>query len=511
MLPQFKEDDMLKARIALDRDFSIGAVDPRLFGCFVEHLGRCVYGGIYEPGHPKADPDGFRTDVMELVRELGMPVMRYPGGNFVSGYNWEDGVGPKDKRPRRAELAWKSTETNHFGTNEFVTWCRKANTAPMLAVNLGTRGPEEARQLVEYCNHPGGTAWSDLRKRHGFAAPHGVKLWCLGNEMDGPWQMGHKTAAEYGRVACEAAKLMKWVDPSIELVACGSSGRGMPTFGAWEAEVLEHTFDHVEYVSIHTYYGNSDNNTPAFLARPDEMSDFIREVVSTCDYVSAKRKSAKRILLSFDEWNVWFHSCNHDRTIKPWAEAPPMLQDAYTLEDALVVGGMLITLLNNADRVKIACLAQLVNVIAPIMAEKGGPAWRQTIFHPFAQASRFGRGTVLRQAVDSPRYDVKERQGVPYLSSSCVLNPDGGLTIFAVNRSLRDKLALTVDLRAFPRLQVEEWSVLQHRNLKAVNSRKNPDVVKPVAGKGAKVKDGKLAAVLSPASWNVIRLAAGSV
>ena len=500
---------MLKARITLDRDFTIGRVDPRLFGCFVEHLGRCVYEGIYEPGHPRADRDGFRTDVLELVRELNMPVMRYPGGNFISGYNWEDGVGPKEKRPRRLEPAWKSIETNQFGTDEFAAWCRKANTAPMLAVNLGTRGPDDARRLVEYCNHPGGTALSDLRRSHGYAQPHGVKLWCLGNEMDGPWQMGHKTAAEYGRVACEAAKLMKWTDPGIELVVCGSSGRGMKTFGAWEAEVLDHTFDHVDYVSIHTYFGNRDNDTPSFLARPDEMDDFIREVVATCDHVSAKRKSAKRIMLSFDEWNVWFHShAESAKWSKNWSIAPPILQDAYTLEDALVVGGMLITLLNNADRVRVACMAQLVNVIAPIMTEKGGPAWRQTIFHPFAQASAFGRGTVLRQVIDAPRYDVRDRHGVPYLASSCVLNEDGGLTVLAVNRSLKDKMELTVDLRAFGRLAVSGWSVLRHGDLKAVNTKKNPDAVRPAAAKGAALRDGRLTAVLPPASWNVLRLKA---
>jgi hypothetical protein len=298
----------MEAKIVVDRDFSISEVDPRLFGGFAEHLGRCVYEGMYEPGHPTADANGFRTDVLELLGELRMPVMRYPGGNFVSGYNWEDGVGPREKRPVRLEPAWKSTESNQFGTDEFITWCRAAGTAPMLAVNLGTRGPDAARNLVEYCNHPSGSYYSDWRRENGFEAPHDVKLWCLGNEMDGTWQMGHKTAAEYGRVATEAAKLMKWIDPSIELVACGSSGRGMATFGSWEAEVLDHAFDHVEYVSIHTYYGNPDQNTPKFLSQSDEMSDFIREVVATCDYVAAKRRSSKRIMLSFDEWNVSFES-----------------------------------------------------------------------------------------------------------------------------------------------------------------------------------------------------------
>jgi alpha-N-arabinofuranosidase len=504
---------MKKATIIVDRDYAVGSVDPRLYGCFVEHLGRCVYEGIYEPGHPAADEDGFRTDVLALVRELDMPVMRYPGGNFVSGYNWEDGIGPADRRPRRMDLAWKTIESNRFGINEFAAWCRKAGTAPMVAVNLGTRGPEAARNLVEYCNVAGGTAWSDLRRRHGHARPHGVRLWCLGNEMDGTWQMGHKTAAEYGRVACEAAKLMKWTDPTIELVACGSSGRQMGTFGAWEAEVLEHTFDHVEYLSIHTYYGNQERDTPAFLARPEEMSDFIREVVAACDYVAARRRSRKRIMLAFDEWNVWYHSSEERRKRRPadhWREAPPLLQDVYTMEDVLVVGGMLIALLNNADRVRIACLAQLVNVIAPIMTARGGPAWRQTIFHPFAQASRFGRGTVLRQDVGSPVYDTKQRSGVPYLSSACVHDPERDtLTVFAVNRSLSDRLPLSVTLRAFGRASLIEWSVVRHANLDAANTRERPDEVRPVRARGARVAGGALTAVLPPASWNVLRLKVG--
>ncbi|MEI6501854.1 MAG: alpha-N-arabinofuranosidase, partial [Armatimonadota bacterium] len=471
-----------------------------------EHLGRHIYEGIYEPTHPTADEQGFRQDVIDLVRELNMPVMRYPGGNFVSGYNWEDGVGPREQRPARLDLAWQTTEPNQFGTNEFLDWCRKVGSEPLLAVNLGTRGAEEARNLVEYCNHPSGTAYSDLRRSHGYDQPQGVKLWCLGNEMDGPWQMGHKTAAEYGRVACEAAKLMKWTDPSAQLVACGSSGRGMSTFGAWELEVLDHTFDHVEYLSIHTYLGNSEQDTPSFLAKPDAMGDFIEESVALCDAVAAKRKSRKRIMLSFDEWNVWYHSHGHDKPA-PWSTAPHLLEDAYTFEDALCVGGMLIELLNHADRVKIACLAQVVNVIGAIMTEAGGPAWRQTIFHPFAMASAKGRGTVLQALVDSPVYDSRERQGAPYLKLSAVHQPEtGGLTLFALNRSLDEPLQVEADLRAFGALQVAECSTLIHSDLKAVNTKEQPSNVAPQALSGASVEAGQLTATLPPASWSVLVL-----
>ncbi len=498
---------MNHAHITFARDFTVGPVDPRLFGSFVEHLGRAVYGGIYEPGHPRAGADGLRDDVLDLVRELNVPMVRYPGGNFVSGYNWEDGVGPAAARPRQLDLAWKSLEPNTFGLNEFVAWCRRAHAAPMLAVNLGTRGPDDARRLVEYCNHPGGTELSDRRRSHGCAEPHRIRTWCLGNEMDGPWQICHKTATEYGRVACETAKLMKWVDPTLELVVCGSSGRGMVTFGAWETEVLEHTFDHVDYLSIHTYYGNGDNDTPSFLTRSDEMGDYIREVTAAADYVAARRRSRKRIHLSFDEWNVWDMSRWGCEPKTPWTEAPPLLEQAYTMEDALLVGGMLTTLLNHADRVKIACLAQLVNVIAPRMTATGGGAWRQTIFHPFAQASAWGRGTALRPVVASPLYDCKARAGVPWLTAAGVLDPEtGAMTLFAVNRHLTEALPFTVDLLGFEPFTRVAWSVMRHDNLKAANTLAAPDEVVPRQVTGAALDGSRLTATLPPGSWNVLRL-----
>ena len=380
---------MQKAKLIMDRDFQIGAVDKRIFGSFIEHLGRAVYGGIYEPGHPTADEQGFRRDVAGLVRELNVPITRYPGGNFVSGYNWEDGVGPRDQRPKRLDLAWFTTEPNQVGINEFCDWARMAGSEVMMAVNLGTRGVDAARSIVEYCNHPSGSYLSDLRVSHGWKQPHDIKLWCLGNEMDGPWQIGHKTAYEYGRLANEAGKAMKWVDPTIELVSCGSSNLNMPTFAEWESTVLTEAYDTVDYMSLHQYYGNGEGDTASFLARSDDMDEFIKKVISVCDYVRARQRKSKRINLSFDEWNVWFHSGEQDKEVwkqGKWNLALPLLEDVYDFEDALLVGLMLITLINNADRVKVACLAQLVNVIAPIMTRNGGGVWRQTIFYPFMQA-----------------------------------------------------------------------------------------------------------------------------
>lgn len=497
----------LSASLTLTPLRAIGAIDPRVFGSFVEHLGRAVYGGIFEPGHPSADEEGFRKDVMDMVREMGVTIVRYPGGNFVSGYNWEDGVGPKEQRPRRQELAWRSIETNQFGTDEFIRWCRASGTEPMMAVNLGTRGMDAARYLLEYCNFPGGTYWSDLRRANGSPEPHAVKVWCLGNEMDGPWQIGHKTAEEYGRLAAETAKVMKWTDPSIELVACGSSNSGMPTFASWEATVLEHTYDHVDYISLHTYYGNRSGDTPDFLARSLDMDRFIATVAATCDHVKALRRSPKTLYLSFDEWNVWFHSNNQDAKIEPWTVAPPLLEDVYTFEDALLVGCMLITLLRHADRVKMGCLAQLVNVIAPIMTVNGGPAWKQTIFYPFYHTARFGHGQALDVAVKSPAYPNKEFDQVPYLESVATYNPeDETLSVFAVNRSLEEPLVIEADARDFRGLRVLEHITLTCDDLQATNTLQNPNMVVPQNKEGASLDDGKLTAVLPKASWNVIRL-----
>jgi alpha-N-arabinofuranosidase len=514
---------MADVEVRLDRDLAIGATDRRLFGAFIEHLGRCIYGGIFEPDHPRADANGFRLDVLELVRELNPTIMRYPGGNFVSGYNWEDGVGPRDTRPRRLDLAWLSTEPNTFGTNEFIAWCRLAGIKPMLAVNLGTRGPDAARQLVEYCNHPGGTALSDLRRTHGHERPHAVRFWCLGNEMDAPWQMEARTAAEYGRIASEAAKMMKWVDPGIELAACGSASRNMPSFGAWEDTVLEHCFEHVEFISLHTYLNNYEGDTASFLASSDLMDSFIEEVVAIADAVAARRRSSRRIMLSFDEWNVWYRTrrAHGGRTHPDWPVAPPILEEVYTMEDALAFGGACISLLNHADRVKAACLAQLVNAIAPIMTETGGPAWRQTIFHPFAQMSNLGRGRVLNAKVETPSYatsyydpfGTSEHRfplpAVPYVTLAAVHDEEAGtLTLFVLNRHLDEDISLGMTAGGFTDLRIEQAQQMWHHDLVATNTKQAPDQVKPVPLTDLAISGHGLRATLKPASWNVIRMMA---
>lgn len=500
---------MQKAKASLDKSFEIARVDERVYGSFIEHLGRAVYGGIYEPGHPTADEQGFRRDVIDLIRTLNIPVVRYPGGNFVSGFNWEDSIGPAAKRPRRLDLAWSTTETNEVGLHEFCDWCKKANTQPMYAVNLGTRGVDAARNVVEYANHKGGSYYSDLRIQNGRKDPFDIKLFCLGNEMDGPWQMGAKTAYEYGRIANEAGKVMKWVDPSIELVACGSSSTQMKTFGTWEYQMLTECYDTVDYVSLHRYYGNPTGDTPSFLASAMDLDDFIHTVVSICDAVKGTLHSKKQLHLSFDEWNVWYHSNAQDKEITKrdkWGKALPLLEDVYNFEDALLVGTMLNTFVRNADRVKIACLAQLVNVIAPIMTRDGGGAWAQTIFYPMMHVSNFGRGTSLRTQVSSPVYDSKQFEAVPMLDMSAVLSDDGTLNLFCVNRSMEEDLLLECDLRSFGSLSIKEHILLAHPDVKAVNTEENPGNVVPVKGEGGVIDGGTLKVRIPKLSWNVLRL-----
>ncbi|MDR1279981.1 MAG: alpha-N-arabinofuranosidase [Opitutaceae bacterium] len=501
---------IIKAKVHLDREFRIARIDNRIYGSFAEHLGRCIYGGLYQPDHDTADGDGFRQDVLKLVNELQVPVVRYPGGNFVSGYNWQDGIGPKANRPRKAELAWRAIETNEVGIDEFAKWCRKAGASPMMAINLGTRGADEARNIVEYCNLAGGSSWADLRRKHGNEAPHNIKLWCLGNEMDGPWQIGHKTATEYARLANESAKVMKRVDPDIELVACGSSHRGMPTFAEWERLVLEETYDNIDYISLHSYYGNQDGDVDSFLASSMNFDTFIRDVVAICNYVKARKRGKKDIHLSFDEWNVWYHSREADKKLAPWQIAPDQLADVYDLADALVVGSLLNSLIRHSDRVKIACYAQLVNVIAPIMTANDGGAWRQTIFYPIQHTSHYGRGVALMPVVEADHFSTRKFDDVPRLDTSAVWDDTNGyVTLFALNRDRAKPMALSVDLRSFGECRVAEHIVLTGDDLAAVNTRADPDRIKPRTVSGGHVDGGILSATLPNQSWNVLRVKTG--
>ena len=501
-----------KAHLRVHADESVAVVSDRLFGSFVEHMGRAVYTGIFEPGHPTADSRGFRGDVLELVRELGATVIRYPGGNFVSGFRWEDSVGPD--RPVRLDVAWHSVETNVVGLHEFADWADTAGVEIMQAVNLGTRGIEDAAALLEYSNHPTGTALSDERRANGREKPFGITLWCLGNEMDGPWQIGHKTAVEYGRLAAETGRVMKWVDPSIELVAAGSSNSDMPTFGSWERTVLELSADVIDHISLHAYYEETGGDAASFLASGVGLDRYISAVAAIIDETLDAQGLDKTIGISVDEWNVWYQSRFNDVDKPPlfegeWNEHPRIIEDEYSVTDAVVVGSLLMSLLRNADRVSMANLAQLVNVIAPIRSEPGGPAWRQTTFHPFALTAAAARGTVLRSTVESRAIDTPLYGAVDELDAVVVLN-DAELVLLLVNRSLDEQLELDVDLAGCGALKVVN-AVSVHApaggSRFSTNTESHPDAVVPVALEAVELAGDALALALPPLSWSIVRLA----
>lgn len=505
-------DSTQNAKIVVHATDQIGPVRPRIFGSFVEHLGRCVYDGIYEPGHPTANEDGFRQDVMDLVRELGATTIRYPGGNFVSGYRWEDGVGPRDQRPTRLDLAWHSTETNEVGLDEFGKWCRETGHELMMAINLGTRGVLEALDVLEYANHPSGTELSDMRAANGSPEPYGVKMWCLGNEMDGPWQVGHMTPEEYGSIAARTAAAMKMVDPELELVACGSSSAHMPTFGEWERIVLEKCYENVDFVSCHAYYQERGGDLETYMAASRDMDYFIDTVVATVDHVKHKLKSSNTVNLSFDEWNIWYlDEHNESGVIKEgWPVAPRLLEDVYSASDAVVFGSLLITLLRRSDRVQSASLAQLVNVIAPIMTEPGGPAWRQTTFYPFSTTSRMAKGVVLRPTIECGTYANEQFGDVPMVDAVVTWDDEAGESaLFVVNRDLEASMPLTLDLADLGMDRVEEVVAITDEDPYATNTLEYPDRVVPRGNDSVEfdAEAGKLSVSLAPMSWTAVRLA----
>lgn len=500
---------MTKAELTLDAAFQIGKIDPRIYGSFIEHMERVVYGGIYEPDHPNADKDGFRKDIIALTQELQIPFVRYPGGNFLSGYNWEDGVGPRDLRPVRKDLAWCAYETNEVGIHEFMNWLDKVGAECNMAVNLGTRGIDAARNLVEYCNGDGTSTYAQMRIKNGRKQPYKIKTWCLGNEMDGDWQIGHKTAEEYGRLAHEAAKLMKKTDPDIELVACGSSNATISTYPSWDLTVMDHVYELAEYISLHAYYTIENNTMENFLASSVAMANQIKAVIATADHVKAKHHGKKDMYLSFDEWGLWNleEKKNRDAWTYRWENANAISEGSYTFADALVTGSIMNTLINHCDRVKIACQAQLVNHLSLFNCVKGGRAWRQTIYFPFLHASRYGRGTALRTSLRCSSYEDEKLGIVPLLDVSAVLSDDEkALTIFIMNRELTQETEFICRLNSFgTRFVPVEHIAYEGYNLEAKNSAEDDSVV-PVSRQDILMEGNLIRVHLPASSWHVLRL-----
>jgi alpha-N-arabinofuranosidase len=505
-------DSVAAARIYVDSRRTIAPLDRNLFGSFLEHLGRAIYEGIYDPGSTLSDANGFRKDVLDEVRQLGVPIIRYPGGNFVSGYNWLDGVGPKKDRPRVLDRAWNTIDTNQFGTNEFMAWSKIVGARPLMGLNLGTATAERAAALVEYCNIEKGTKWSDLRRSHGIEQPYKVEHWCLGNEMDGPWQIGHMTATEYGMKAQDAARQMHAVDPSLKLIACGSSGPGMPTYLEWDREVLEQCYEYVDALSLHRYIGNTKDETGGesakFVAMNLSMERQIEETIAVCDLVRGHKRSPKKLWLSFDEWNVWYRARSGDALNGREQEAPHLLEEVYDLEDALLVGGILNTLMRHADRIKIACLAQLVNVIAPIVTNAKG-LLQQTIYYPYSWALQCARGNVLNILVESPTYEVSEMGQVPYLDVAGTLSPeDGKASLFILNRDLTKAHTVEINWQDRTPGKVLNSSVLTGSDLRAFNSFEAPQRVAPQPADKLTTSGGRTRFEVPARSYTVIQWAA---
>jgi alpha-N-arabinofuranosidase len=506
----------------IDRERVHSVLDRRLFGSFLEHLGRAVYEGVYQPGSPLSNKDGLRSDLLEEVRGLAVPIVRYPGGNFVSGYNWLDGVGPRELRPSVHEKAWNSTETNQFGTNEFIRWCRQAGSEPMLVFNLGTNTPEMAAAYVDYCNGEGGTRWSDLRREHGYERPHKVRYWCLGNELDGPWQMGHMSAREYGRIAVETAKLVREVDPGVQLIAAGSSNTELPSFGSWDREILQHCYEHVDAISLHNYYGNTAELTGAssarYLAMNLDMQRQIHEIASICDEVRADRGCSKRLWLAFDEWNVWYRARTPADMDGQGRVAPHLLEEEYNLEDALLVGGFLNTLMRESGRVRIGCLAQIVNVIAPLMANDQG-ILRQTTYYPYAWALKYASGQVIDLAVESDTYPIKadglrpdfaRDAQVPYIDAALTMDEQRGEAyLFVLNRDLNNERELVLEWQGPAPTRVLNCETITGPDLQAINTFDQPRRVIPQA-LDAPAPGSSMTLKLPPASYTVLGLAVRS-
>lgn len=495
---------MIQAKLKVDSASKIGEVPHELFSNFVEHIGRAVYGGVYQPEHPTADSDGFRQDVIELVKELNVPYVRYPGGNFVSGYNWKNGIGPKENRPTLPDLAWMQMEPNQVGTDEFVKWCKKIGAEPMMAVNLGTGTPQEAFELLQYCNGTKGY-WAELRKKNGHEEPYNIKYWCLGNEMDGEWQIGNKTAEEYAKIAKHAARMMKIYDPTIKLVFCGSSSFEMPHFPEWERKIITECFNEIDYISSHRYYQYNKKMPELKSEFALSCRDFekgIDTVIGIIKEVKKQKNSDKNIYISMDEWNVWYQGEGTDLT-KLWEVGPPREETVHTRLDAAVVASLIATLINKSAYIKMACMAQLVNVIAPVLTDNNGGAIKQSIYYPYMYTSKYANGTAYNVVSECDKVDGGKHGIVDRLAVALTLNEKEGMLL--VCNLAKDAVSVKVDMQDIVGYKAVEMltSGTTLENIDDKNTFEQPELVVPEI----KALDGGDTFELAPYSWNIIRYA----
>jgi alpha-N-arabinofuranosidase len=465
-----------QARIKIDTDRRIGEIHPHIFGNFAEHLGRCIYGGIYDEGSPLSDEKGYRKDVMEAVRGLGVTILRWPGGNFASGYNWKDGIGPKDQRPARPDHAWGDIDSNRFGTDEFLQYCERIGAEPYICINAGLGSINEAREWVEYTNESRHTYWADLRRKNGRDKPYNVKYWSLGNEIDGPWQLGHKNAEDYAKFALEAAKAMRRADESIKLIAAGSSNFGPAAdWIAWNRTVLERLRGEIDYISLHTYIGNRENNLESFLAASADVDQRIEVTAGLIRAALAGRRVTRPIYIAFDEWNVWYRA----RGGSEFDTGATRLEEKYNFEDALAMGMFFNSFFRHADIVKMANLAQLVNVIAPIFTNKEG-LFLQPIYFPIAEYAKQKGNVALDALVESPQYKAGNRGELGYLDTSVTWSPrDRALYVNVLNRSASQDITARIENIEGRLAPAAEFWQMYHEDLKATHTFGDDRRVRP--------------------------------
>ncbi len=498
---------MYKAKILIDKVNIVGDIDPNIYGSFIEHTGKCVYDGVYNPEAKNADENGFNKDVIEAYKEMKLPIVRYPGGSYVATWDWRESIGPKSERKTMYNLPWHEIEPNTFGIGEAVKWARKVGCEIMMCLNISTMSLLDNLRLLEYCNFPKGTYYSDLRRSHGYEEPFNIKYWSMGNEPDGWWQINLETEDEYARISAETAKAFKFFDPELKIIAC--SGLGDKGY-KWTKTTLKKGYKHYDFISMHRYMANKQNCFPLYMAKTSVLSGAIDRLTYLCDEIGQELGFDKRIMVSLDEWNVWYHSLEADSKIPYHCFAPHRLEDIYNMEDALSVGEMLMAMIKKCDRVKIGCMAQLVNVIAPLFTNKDGDVLKQSIYYPYRDACLYGRGVAINNIVESPAYDFEDKdnddkyENVAYIDSVTSFYQNT-LTIFIVNRSENEAAECEINVKGFEKLAYGKHKELYHDDIKAENSFENPDKVSPKEYEITPDEDAfKLN--IKPHSWNMISL-----
>lgn len=533
---------MLKtAKVTVHPDYKIAKVEKRLFGAFLEPIGNWVYGGIYNPKHPSADEMGFRQDILEAVREFGMPAVRLPGGNWISGWEWKNSIGPMENRKVQLDLAWFQIEPNIVGLDEYLEWTKRANTEPMFTINLGTDDLKSAAHLVEYCRHEGGTYWSELRKKYGHPEPYPIKIWYLGNEMDGHWQIGswEKNPVGFGILTHEVSKVIKWIDCKAETVLSGVSDYSKH-FPEWLMEALEQCYESVDYVSVHYYHSAPEGDIASYLNVSSVIEEHLRAIFAICDYLQAKIGTPKKMYISFDEYGVMFGrqgEVTYGR--RGWKDASKVFMQfrpreenvfikhepdkfvrrrrtSYQMLEALGVASILLTFIRNADRIKIGCMT---GGLGGAIAFDGEHVWKNASYYPYYQMNRLAAGGMsILPVVDGPTFNTQQYalndfnqchsyEDVQAIEAAAVHHEEKGeVDVFIINRSVEDDIEVSLDVRGFEGYELVEHVEMYTDDITKGNSFESPEVIVPTLNTKTRMEDGKVIALTRKLSWNVIRL-----